>query len=193
MPSANTSFVKLDIWPDIADKPLGNHRAIVAITARYYTTNKQYSLKFDIYIFTDKTFVYFISISCQLNWGSTRRIFMCQSPTGRAAASTRVLEYCEYWLNYSSNFFTTRVLVTFYLRTIRLQIPISGCSFSSQLMNCRNLCKLKLGLRSRFHLKLASLEIYLNIYMILRASSTLTHRPFFVIATWQIILKYFWY
>jgi len=45
--------------------------------------------------------------------------------TYRAAASTRVLEY------YSSSklfeqFFTTRVLVNFYLR---LQISISGCSF----------------------------------------------------------------
>jgi len=37
----------------------------------------------------------------------------------RAAASTRVV-------NYSSSFFTTRVLVNFYFR---LQISIPGCSF----------------------------------------------------------------
>ena len=47
-------------------------------------------------------------------------------------------------LNYSSNFFTTRALVTFYLR---FQISMSGCS---RLTNCWNLWKL-IGV-SQFHL-----------------------------------------
>ena len=61
--------------------------------------------------------------------------------------------------NYSSNFFTTRVLVILYFR---LQIFISGLRFLQSLMNCWNLWKLG---ASRFHLQLASLEIDLNVYM----------------------------
>jgi len=44
----------------------------------------------------------------------------------RAAASTRVLECYSSIVNYSSNFFTNRVPVTFYFR---LQIFTSGCGF----------------------------------------------------------------
>jgi len=68
--------------------------------------------------------------------------------------------------NYYSNFFITRVLVTFYFR---LQISIPGCFFYSQSMNCLNLWKLG---DSRFHLSLASLEKNtLNIDYIKRSSN----------------------
>jgi len=78
MPSANTSFVKFDIWPDIADKPLGNHRAIVTIISWYHSVNKQRLQQHNTTLFCHTPFVYFNSISCQLN-SSAKNIYYCYS------------------------------------------------------------------------------------------------------------------
>jgi len=88
----------------------------------------------------------------------------------RAAASNRIFEY------YSCDKLYSSILVLEYLLLyicLRLQIVISGCSF---LLSVDELLEFIETLGFAISFAIASLEIDLNIYMLLQGIDPLLHR-----------------